>query len=103
MDFLTARQCTGNSYVVYPVQMYDLPLAECGTLLSRAGYGVTGLEFMINATGADRIFTLYRTGRLLISPCSDKETALQCAAEFFGVIEKDSRLSKLLEQEGQRV
>lgn len=96
MEFLAARPCTGNSYVVYPRAMYDLPLHECGRVLVRNGWRVKDMDFMIDARSADSTITLYRTGRLLINPCPDEKTALERAASLFRVIENDRRLGRIL-------
>ncbi len=100
MDFLTARPCTGNSYVVYPSRLYELPLAECGRVLKKNGCKVRESGFMIDIDLPGHTCTLYRTGRLLVNPCVDEETALQQANRIFGLIEKNPRLSLLLKERG---
>lgn len=100
MDFLTARPCTGNSYVVYPSRLYELPLAECGRVLKKHGCRVRDTEFMIDIEVAGRTCTLYRTGRLLVNPCADEKTALEHAGLVFGLIEKNPELSHLLRERG---
>lgn len=100
MEFLAARPCTGSSFVVYPVQMYDLPLRKCSVALERAGFRVSNMELMVSAVSDGPVFTLYRTGRLLITPCHDEESALREAEGFFGVLLKSSILAKVLEEEG---
>lgn len=103
MEFLAARPCTGNSYVVYPARMFDLPLKECCRVLKAGGYRVTDLKTMVDASSGRETFTLYRTGRLLISPCSEKEAAIRQAGELFGVLERDAKLGHLLREDGVRL
>ena len=100
MEFLAARPCTGNSYVVYPRAMYNLPLHECGRVLARNGWHVKDMDLMIDARSRESTFTLYRTGRLLINPCPDEKTALERAASLFGTIENDRKLGRILRGEG---
>lgn len=100
IEFLSVRPCTGNSYVVYPARIYELPLRKCATTLEKAGFRVNDMELMVSAVSDGPLFTLYRTGRLLISPCHDEETALREAEVFFSIIMRNAQLSKLLNEEG---
>ncbi len=101
MDFLSARPCTGNSYVVYPAQIYNLPLEDCGKVFGRKGYQVRGAGLMVDVVIDGSVCTLYRTGRLLINPCSDRETAVQTATRLFSVLEGDRKVGRLLRIGGE--
>ena len=100
MEFLAARPCTGNSFAVYPAQMYELPLRKCAAALEKAGFRVSNMEMMVTAVSDGPVFTLYRTGRLLITPCHDEGTALSEARVFFSIMMKNGQLARVLEQEG---
>lgn len=100
IEFLAARPCTGNSFAVYPARMYELPLRKCAAALEKAGFRVSDMEVMVSAVSDGPVFTLYRTGRLLIAPCHDEETALREARGFFSTMMKNGQLAKVLEKEG---
>lgn len=80
--------------------MYDLPLSVCARALEKGGCKVRSAGLMIDIVLGDISCTLYRTGRLLVNPCSDEKAAIACAMQVFGILEKNRVLSRLLGENG---
>ncbi len=97
MKLGTVRPCTGDSFVVYPAQIYVLPLRECARALKRHGFTVRQEGAMVVVQQRDVSFTLYRTGRLLVLPCRTEEEAVKRAREVFGVLESDPAISRAID------
>ncbi|MBX8633667.1 MAG: hypothetical protein M1351_09620 [Candidatus Thermoplasmatota archaeon] len=93
IEFGFVRPCTGNAYVVYPSTVYDLPLAKCASALKRKGIRVKPDDMMINVMYNGHSCTLYRTGRLLVTPCSSEEEALKTARGLFDLLVQDRKMT----------
>jgi len=100
MKFMTSRPCRYNSYVVYPSDLYDLPLEKIAGIAAREGYRASSTGTMVEVDMEGTLFVLYRTGRLLISPCSSSEEAYERGMNFFSMLEKRIRLDTYMLQEG---
>jgi hypothetical protein len=87
------RPCTGNAYVVYPGSIYNLPLDKCASALRRRRIRVRLENLMLNIMFSNCSCTLYRTGRLLVTPCSSEQEALRIARELFGMLVRDRALA----------
>ncbi|MBX8638100.1 MAG: hypothetical protein KIY11_07065 [Thermoplasmata archaeon] len=96
MKLGTVRPCTGESYVVYPAPIYDLPLGDCAKALRRNGFAAREEGAMVVVQKEDVSFTLYRTGRLLVLPCRTAEEAVRRSREIFSVLEDDRRVSQAI-------
>ncbi|MEM3852115.1 MAG: hypothetical protein QXP70_03850 [Methanomassiliicoccales archaeon] len=101
MKFGLVRKCRGDAYVVYPMNMLSLDMQRCAKMLENSGMDVTYSEFMLNANEHfSEHYTLYRTGRLLISPCPDEKAALIMAKHFYELLSRDGKVARML-SEGQ--
>ncbi len=86
--------------MVYPSRVYDLPLGDCLKAFKRAGLAARAEGAMVIVRKSDVSFTLYRTGRLLVLPCREKEEAMKRATELFSVIEDDEKISDAMKSAG---
>ncbi len=88
MRFKLVRMCKGETVTIIPMEAIRLDLDKASSLLKESGYEVSNPGVMVTATKNDLNFTLYKSGRILLSPSVEKEEAEKLAGEFYEVVER---------------
>jgi TATA-box binding protein (TBP) (component of TFIID and TFIIIB) len=87
IKFLVVRLCNQETTSIVPKVPIRYDLEKAVKILEGDGYKVTDPGVMIVATKDNVEVTLYRSGRLLITPTKSKEEAGQLAESFYRTIE----------------
>jgi hypothetical protein len=86
MDFRSIRLCKGEGYSVVPQEIVDLDLTGSVEALRSAGFNVLRSDILLVAERGGLKCTIYRNGRMLIEPATEKAAVKKVAEELYGLL-----------------
>ena len=81
------RMCGGEAVGAVPKEVMDYDLEAVKGLLRAAGWDVGEEDFMVEASRDGLQVTVYRTGRVMVSPMRDVERGRDVIESVYGTIE----------------
>ncbi|MBX8632398.1 MAG: hypothetical protein KIY12_01545 [Thermoplasmata archaeon] len=88
------KPCGHDAFVVYPTRLYNLEMKRCADVLKKGGMDAVLSGITVNIRMKGFTSTLYRTGRLLVVPCSSGSDAIRVADSVFSVLSSDRKVLK---------
>ena len=95
VKFKVVRLCKQEAMSIAPSELVRFDLDKAARLLSSNDYGVEKKEVMLVATKGSIEITLYRNGRMPISPVESKEQAQEIATAVYAAVEGSLEASPL--------
>jgi ribonuclease HIII len=95
VKFKAVRLCKEDAMSVVPTDILRYDLERAAQLLQEYGYEATSQGLMVLARGDGHEFTLYASGRMLISHVESKQKATEVANRVYEIVEGSSGLSPI--------
>jgi TATA-box binding protein (TBP) (component of TFIID and TFIIIB) len=95
VKFKAVRLCKEDAMSMVPTEILRYNLEKATQLLIEAGYEAESRGLMVLAKGEGHEFTLYASGRMLISHVESKEKATEVANRVYEIVEDSSEPSPI--------
>lgn len=85
--FKVVDLCKKDAMSVVPQDVIRYDLERCAEILRSEGFDVKGPGVMIRASRDGTEITLYKNGRMMMTPVENKEKVRELAEDFYALME----------------
>ncbi len=86
MKFKVVRLCKADALSIVPQEVVRFDLEASSGILREEGYDIEDSGIMIVARKGRTDITIYRNGRMMIHPATEKERAREIATELYSIL-----------------